>query len=100
MDTSSTSPAANVTFSGEETMTRRSGKQSPTIHKVLWLIFLIQVCLTFGDEETVKSLCKSMTQSLSNIPKRKKIMLYLKFSKHFDTLYRSPEIENLLFPTK
>jgi hypothetical protein len=81
-------------------MTRRLGKQLRTIHRDLLLIFLIEVCLTSGDEETVNSLCKSMTQYLSSIPKKKRIELYLKLSKHLELLYRLMEDDDSLFRTE
>ena len=80
-------------------MTRRSGKKL-LIRDRLSATFLIMAYLTYGDKEIVNSLCKSMMQSLSNIPKRKRIELYLKFCKRYEVLYRLIEEENLSFPTE
>ena len=62
-------------------MTVHSGKQLLTILRGRSLISLIEECLASGDDETVNSLCKSMTQFLSNIPKNKRILLFLRSSK-------------------
>lgn len=64
-------------------MTQPSARRLPMTPKARWLIYLIEECLRSGDEETVKSLCKSMMQFLYNIRKSGKTIL-------------SPESERLL----
>ena len=76
-------------------MTPQSEKQLLLIRKAHSLIFLIQVCLDYGSEETVDSFFKSMTQCWLNIPKEKRIELYRGCSKHCGFLSSSMEAGNL-----
>ena len=57
-------------------MTAPYEKQLPMTLRVLWLISSIEACLIYGDDETVISLCKSMMQFWSSIPKEKRIQLF------------------------
>lgn len=81
-------------------MTQPSEKRLPTILKARLLISLIEGCCASGEDEIVNSLCKSMMQSLSSIPKEKRIELFQEFWKAYESPSYWQEVENLLSLTE
>ncbi len=76
-------------------MTQRFEKQSRTTRKALSQIYLIMECLMFGEQETARSLCKSMMQSLSNIPRNERGRLLSGLDDSWSTLFTWIEEEDL-----